>query len=604
MKICIASTPIRPNPTTFPPLGSMAIIQSLKKSNHELKFLHIDYHRYQEEYLVNYFKENNFDIVGISAVVSTAYAYTKYLSNLIKSVNKNTIIFVGGNLAASAEILHRKARVDYCIIGDGELISRRLVDLIQEKNFSNIDLYKIKGITFLENDKFIFTGYEAAIPPDELESPDWNILENENCLDHYMPNNANSFLLFCPNYKSLGRTATIITSKGCVARCTFCHRFEKGYRVKPNEKIIEHIKFLKEKYNVKQLDIGDENFGSYKEQTIKLVEEMNKLGIKWKAAGVRAHTVSSELLKFYKQNGCEIIIYGIESGSKKMLEVMEKKVKLEQNINALKWTYEAGLPTIVQLILAMPGEDDKTIEETIQFLKETLNFYPDNFRKLLSYKISINYAQALPGTPLYEHAREKGFIPTDIDGEEKYLDFISDKDAYSNEHFINYTQQPLLKVLSWRYKINWKLWRAHAKKNLNIKFSFFRTFYAIMIYILNSIFKKNIKCSYLNQLKRISNQRLNSYNSQTSDHYNMDNVNYVNYLIMSLFPWNKLTYPLILILIAHKEKQNIFWFFKLLFDHLIWSLNPFKKIKLPKESLRKLVKIADSDGTLELRKGR
>ena len=83
MKICIATTPIRPNPTTFPPLGSMAIIQSLKKSNHELKFLHIDYHRYQEEYLVNYFKQNNFDVVGISAVVSTAYAYTKYLSNCI-----------------------------------------------------------------------------------------------------------------------------------------------------------------------------------------------------------------------------------------------------------------------------------------------------------------------------------------------------------------------------------------------------------------------------------------------------------------------------------------------------------------------------------------
>ena len=84
----------------------------------------------------------------------------------------------------------------------------------------------------------------------------------------------------------------------------------------------------------------------------------------------------------------------------------------------------------------------------------------------------------------------------------------------------------------------------------------------------------------------------------------MDDVNYINYLIMSLFPWNKLTYPLILLLIAYKEKQNMFWFFKLLFDHLIWSFNPFKKIQLPKESLRKIVKIADTDGTLELRKGR
>ena len=125
-----------------------------------------------------------------------------------------------------------------------------------------------------------------------------------------------------------------------------------------------------------------------------------------------------------------------------------------------------------------------------------------------------------------------------------------------------------------------------------------------MIHIINSILKKNIKSSYLNQLRGINNQGLNSYNSQTSDHYNMDDVNYINYLIMSLFPWNKLTYPLILIFIAYKEKQNMFWFFKLLFDHLIWSFNPFKKIQLPKESLRKLVKIADTDGTLELRKGR
>ncbi len=604
MKICIATTPIRPTPTTFPPLGSMAIIQSLKKSNHELKFLHIDYHRYDHEYLVDYFKKNNFDLVGISAVVSTAYAYTKYLSNLIKSINKKTIIFVGGNLAASAEILHRKSKIDYCIVGDGELITRKFADLIEKKKDFKNDLYNIKGLTFLDNDKFIFTGYESAIPPDELESPDWKILEKEECLDHYMPNNANSFLLFVPEYKSKGRTATIITSKGCVARCTFCHRFEKGYRVKPNEKIIEHIKFLKEKYNVAQLDIGDENFGSYKDQSKKLVEEINKLGIKWKAAGVRAHTVSLDLLKFYKANGCEVIIYGIESGSKKMLEVMEKKVKLEQNINALQWTYQAKLPTIVQLIIAMPGEDDNTIDETIEFLKDTLSFYPDNFRKLLSYKVSINYAQALPGTPLYEHAREKGFIPKDIDGEEKYLEFISDKDAYSNEHFINYTQQPLLKVLSWRYKINWNLWRAHAKKNLDLKFNFFKIFYAILIYFTNKILKTNFESSYLTKLKKINNQPLNSLNSQTSDHYNMDNINYSNYLIMSIMPWNKFTYPLICFLVAFKEKQNFFWFAKLLFDHLIWSLNPFKKIKLPDKSLRKIVTIPETDGTLELRKGR
>ena len=79
------------------------------------------------------------------------------------------------------------------------------------------------------------------------------------------------------------------------------------------------------------LDIEDENFGSYKDKAKELATGMHKLGMKWKAAGVRAHTVNPELLNHYKKNGCEIMVYGIESGSRKMLNIMEKKVKLEQN---------------------------------------------------------------------------------------------------------------------------------------------------------------------------------------------------------------------------------------------------------------------------------
>ena len=72
-------------------------------------------------------------MVGISSVVSTAYAYTKYLTQLIKKVSPKTIVFVGGNLAASSEILHRKAKADYCVIGDGEIIVKNLIKTIKEK---------------------------------------------------------------------------------------------------------------------------------------------------------------------------------------------------------------------------------------------------------------------------------------------------------------------------------------------------------------------------------------------------------------------------------------------------------------------------------------
>ena len=76
MKICICTTPIRNDPTGFPPLGSLAIIQSLGKIGHDAQFYNIDYWRPDKESISAYFYDNQFDVVGISAVVSTAYSYT------------------------------------------------------------------------------------------------------------------------------------------------------------------------------------------------------------------------------------------------------------------------------------------------------------------------------------------------------------------------------------------------------------------------------------------------------------------------------------------------------------------------------------------------
>ena len=159
MKICIVTTPIRPQPTTFPPFGSMAIIQSLKDIGEDVRFHHIDYHRYTDEQNFEYFSNNVFDVVGISSVVSTAYAYTKYLADLIRSISPHTTIVVGGNLAASAEILLRKCEVDFCIVGDGEIVIQDLVQALYKTPWDYEHLKSIKGICFLEETKgFCFTG--------------------------------------------------------------------------------------------------------------------------------------------------------------------------------------------------------------------------------------------------------------------------------------------------------------------------------------------------------------------------------------------------------------------------------------------------------------
>lgn len=467
MKICICTTPIRPYPTDFPPFGSMAIIQSLRKIGEDVKFYDIDYFRFSHEGIEAYFNEHQFDVVGISAVVSTAYAHTKYLSNLIRRVSQNTIIIVGGNLAASAEILLRKCEVNFCVIGDGELIIQNLIRVLYEKPLSYGMLSATKGICFLnEKEEFCFTGYGEKPSAEEIKLPDYDILETDGSLPYFISDEVAKRLYAYDGVIEQGKKiATVVMAKGCVAHCTFCHRWEKGFRVLPTDRIIEHVRHLIMRYNVGFIQVADENFGADRKAAWEIASRLGEMGVKWQVAGVRTNTVTKESLQHWKDNGCVSVFYGIESGSQKMLDVMEKKTTVQKNIDALKWTGEVGLNTIIQLVIGLPGEDDKTINETIEFLKEVSPWIKQWKGKIASESISINYAQALPGTPLYEYSRQHGLIGNSLDEEEEYLIKISDTDAYKEDHFVNNTGLPLLKVLMWRPLILAHLDAHHYKEH-------------------------------------------------------------------------------------------------------------------------------------------
>jgi hypothetical protein len=94
----------------------------------------------------------------------------------------------------------------------------------------------------------------------------------------------------------------------------------------------------------------------------------------------------------------------------------------------------------------MPGEDNSTIRETGKFVEFAAQLSKD--RNPL--EMSINYAQALPGTPLYEYGRKKGLIGTDTFSEEKYLLMISDHDAADVATTINFSDMPRVIQQTWR----------------------------------------------------------------------------------------------------------------------------------------------------------
>jgi len=469
MKVMLVTTPIRPTPTSFPPIGSLSIINYLRKRAIEVDFYHIDGMRPDYNDALAHIMNSRPDVLGISAVVSTAYSYTKKLAEDVKAALPDTLIVVGGSLAASAEILLRRASIDLCALGEGEIVFHHVVERARTTR-TPADFHDIPGLALLDaNGKLINTGYETQLGKEDIYNVDWRDLEaaadiaayiypafNKDKVDFWFERDPRSY----EAHRRAKSVASLPTAKGCVARCTFCHRWDKGIRYIPAELIKERVRELVERYNVGFLHIADENFGTDRRWLKQICDILKPFDILWNVAGMRVNCISPEQINMMKDAGCVAILYGMETGSERMLQVMEKKVKIEDNYNAIRWTVDANLNTVVQLVIGMPGENSSTIKETIRFstYANTIN------ESQRPWDLSINYAQALPGTPLYEFGRHKGLIGSSLEEEEKYLIQISDRDASDEFTTMNFTESPFFIHRSWRQAIQLSVSSAYIRK--------------------------------------------------------------------------------------------------------------------------------------------
>ena len=458
LKTLFVTLPQRNTAGTFPPFGPLAVMTYLQKSGYtNLSFYNMDLRRPSREEALDHIASVNPDILGISAPVSTSYENCRYYSLEIKKRLPKLTIVLGGNLAASAEIILKKTGVDICVLGEGEIACKELFDVLSGIR-PRSDLSKIKGLGYLEAGEFVNTGHAEQLPMEEVYDVDWTILDEhsrKHCfqqLKDFAPDPVR--IKYFQGIMNQGidpeklnkRVGVIACSKGCVARCTFCHRWQKGIRFIPPEILVRRMKDLMENYNVGVFEFADECFGADLKWLYKFCELIKPLDILWYSAGMRVKQITPEIIAMMKGAGCRAIIYGMETGSERMIEIMEKRASVEDNIRAFRLTLEAGLYTIPQLIIGMPGETPETINESADFISR--NMILDKSQN--PREISINFAQALPGTPLYEYARHKGMIGESIKEEEKYLLHISDRNACDEETTLNFTAYSRLTLLSWR----------------------------------------------------------------------------------------------------------------------------------------------------------
>ena len=303
----------------------------------------------------------------------------KKIAKLVKDVGKNIKVVVGGpHPSALPKQTTAINEIDIVVYGEGE---ETMLDLLEGVNIS-----KIKGIVYKKGKKIIINPIRQPINNlDTLPFPDYEELKINETYSRYGS-------AFFPH------RVGIITSRGCPYKCTFCadRIVHSKVKLRSIKNIVDEIECLYTQYGIKRFEFYDELFTVHRGRAIELCQEILKrnLHITW-IVNSRVDNVDEGLLRVMKSAGCHCIIYGIESGNQKILDIIKKEISVPQIKNAIKITKKVGLKAYGLFLIGLPYENDATIRETINFAK-----------KLPLDYATFNILIPLPGTKVFELAKK------------------------------------------------------------------------------------------------------------------------------------------------------------------------------------------------------
>lgn len=329
-------------------------------------------------------------IVGVTLLTTTFNS----VAGLVKQVRKQNwdcLIVLGGPHASALpeRTLREIPEADVVCFGEGEQTMAEVAMSRNKGAFSDI-----QGICFRNGNDMVRTPARPFIRDlDTIPPPARHLLPIEK---YHLTASRVSGNAFCP---------TIIVARGCPFQCTYCSRtFGRTFRAHSIERIIKEIKELITTFKVRQVNIEADTLTVKKSFLIDLCTAMIDTGInrviKWTCES-RVDTVDAEILHLMKRAGCWQISYGVETGSQRLLDLINKGVTLRQVEEAFDMTKKAGITIRGFFMLGLPTETRRESLATIAFAKKLNPLWAQ-------FTITVPY----PGTKMFQDLEADGKILT------------------------------------------------------------------------------------------------------------------------------------------------------------------------------------------------
>lgn len=289
-----------------------------------------------------------------------AIAYAKYLKR-----KYNPFILLGG-FGVAVKLLYMEydyPLIDFYVIGPGE----RALEIMLKGKKEQQNLLSLEGIFYERNKRVISSSYR------EIEVPTFDNLPIDYYKYHGLYFNYSDDVK--DTIEEFHRSDTLVIPfgfiRGCPYNCIFCCESNGSldFVMKP-EVVVDTIERFQEKYQPSgyfflnnEINVSE----SYVDKLCGFVLK-RKLKILWSDCA-RANFTNKEILQKMKEAGCIRLIFGIETGSRRLLRYIKKEISLEQLERTIRWAHELGIWTGIEIICGLPHENDDDIQATIEFLR-------------------------------------------------------------------------------------------------------------------------------------------------------------------------------------------------------------------------------------------
>lgn len=368
----------------IPPLGLAYIAAYLRAHSHECMIIDGIAGPEPLEELAQ--RAHEYDVVGVTAVSTYAVRAIELIQALKRAVPGVRVAAGGPHTTVLPESM-LDAGADYAIIGEGEATMLALVEALAAGATGE----GVTGLAHRLSGETTYTGVRPLIEPlDQIPLPARDLLP----MHRYRSSIARA---------TQQPSHSMLASRGCPGACTFCNKKTFGTQVRyfSPERIVEEFLLLRDTYGARDIAVWDDNFVANADVVHAVCEELSRrdFGLSW-SVEARIDGIDRTILKALKQAGCTYIAYGIESGSPRILEHINKRVTKEQVREVVRMTQETGLAIRGYFMLGFPTETPEDMEATIRFAME-LDI------ELASFTLFV----PLPGTPEYRRALEGGSFP-------------------------------------------------------------------------------------------------------------------------------------------------------------------------------------------------